>query len=151
MIQGKWLPQGSDLSRALEIRQAVFGRGRDPLDDESWNVLVFQDDLPVASGRLWWREGAFRLGDICVLPGFRGQKLGDLVLRLLLFKAQSHFAREVRLCCLPEVSGFFARLGFREDPDLPPAGEEREMLLPGDEINLDSCASCKKANCPNRV
>ncbi len=151
MIQGKWLPQGSDLSQALEIRQAVFGRGRDSLDDESWNVLVFQDDVPAASGRLWWREGAFRLGEVGVLPAYRGQRLGDLVLRLLLFKAQSHYAREVRLLCADDVAGFFARLGFRPDESVPPAGEEKEMLLPGDEINLDSCASCKKENCPSRV
>ncbi len=151
MIQGKWLPQGSDLSRVLPIRQAVFGRGRDSLDDESWNVLVFQDEVPAASGRLWWRDGAFRLGDVCVLPGFRGQRLGDLVLRLLLFKAQSHYAREVRLMCDDEVAGFFTRLGFREDPGIPPEGGLKEMLLPGDEINLDSCASCKKENCPSRV
>lgn len=151
MIQGKWLPQGSDLTQVLAIRQNVFGRGRDELDDESWNVLVFQDDAPAASGRLWWKDGAFRLGEVGVLPAFRNQRLGDLVLRLLLFKAQSHFAREVRLVCSDEVSGFFARLGFRPDPSVPADGAGMEMLLPGDEINLDSCASCKKENCPSRV
>ncbi len=151
MIQGKWLPQGGDLSQVLPIREAVFGRGRDALDDESWNVLVFQDEAPVAVGRLWWRDGAFRLGDVGVLPAFRGKKLGDLVLRLLLFKAQIHFAREVRLLCEDDTAGFFARLGFRPDESVPPQGSLHEMLLPGEEINLDTCASCKKKDCPNRV
>ena len=120
MIQGKWLPQGSDLSDALAIRTRVFGRSRDTLDDESWNTVVYQDGIPVATGRLWWREGAFHLGDIGVLPEYRGRRIGDLTLRLLLFKAQSHYAREVRLLCPPALSGFFARLGFREDGEAAP-------------------------------
>ena len=157
MIQGKWFAQGSDLREVLAVRGAVFSREQDPLDAESWNVLVYQDEVPAACGRLWWRDGAFRLGDLGVLEAYRGRKLGDLVLRLLLFKAQGHYAREVRLACPESLCGFFARLGFRPDPDAAPAGNGAsgapltEMVLPGDEINLDSCASCKKASCPNRV
>ena len=40
MIQGKWFPQGADLSEALSVRQAVFSRGEDALDAESQNVVV---------------------------------------------------------------------------------------------------------------
>ena len=78
---------------------------------------------------------------------FRGQRIGDLVLRLLLFKAQSHAAREVRLSCPRETEGFFARLGFQA---VSSDNETVEMTLDGKEISLDSCASCKKQNCPNR-
>ena len=147
MIQGKWFPQGSDLSEALSVRRAVFGRDQDVLDSEAQNVVVYQDDLPVASGRLWWEDGAFWLGDIGVLPAYRGTKLGDLTLRLLLFKAQNHFAREVRLRCPEDIQGFFARLGLRE---VSRKNGLLEMMVPGDEIDLDSCKSCKKADCPNR-
>ena len=108
---------------------------------------MYLDDMPAASGRIWWEEGAFWLGEIGVLSSLRGRRLGDLVLRLLLFKAQSHAAREVRLSSPEETQGFFARLGFR-----PVSRETRmvQMMLPGDEISLDSCANCKKQNCPNR-
>ena len=153
MIQGKWLPQGSDISEAVSIRGQVFGLGRDQLDDESWNTVVYQDDVPAASGRLWWKDGAFHIGDIGVLSDYRGRRLGDLTLRLLLFKAQSHFAREVRLICPSSLVGFFSRLGFREDErETRELSGQRQvsMFLPGDEINLDTCASCKKANCPSR-
>lgn len=149
MIQGKWFAPGEDLSAGvLPVRRAVFGREGDALDDASWNVLVLQDDVPAATGRIWWQEGAFWLGDLCVLENRRGRRLGDLVLRLLLFKAQTHAAREVRLRAPRSVSGFFARLGLRElpseDPDLV------EMFIPGDQIELDSCKSCPKTSCPNR-
>ena len=148
MIEGKWYPQGSDLSDLLPVRQAVFSRGEDVLDAESWNVLVWQDGVPAGTGRLWWRDGAFRIGDLGVLPDWRGKRIGDLLLRLLLFKAQSHFAREVRLRCPENVTGFFSRLGFREETR---EGDEIEMVLPGDSILLDGCAACKKENCPSRI
>ena len=66
---------------------------------------------------------------------------------MLLFKAQSHAAREIRLLCQKDTEGFFARLGFR--PVRREAGSV-EMMIPGDEVSLDSCANCKKQNCPNR-
>ena len=147
MIQGKWFPQGADLADALSVRRAVFGRGEDGLDPEAWNVVVYLDGQPAGAGRIWWREGSFWLGDIGVLPALRGKKLGDLVLRLLLFKAQSHAAREVRLRTSPEVEGFFSRLGLRA---ASLQGQELEMFIPGEEIDLDSCKACKKQNCPSR-
>lgn len=92
MVQGKWFPMGSDLTLPVSLRHSVFGRGRDALDDQAWQVVVYQGDLPVGSARLWWEDGAFRLGDVGVLAAYRGQGFGDLLVRLLLFKALTHGA-----------------------------------------------------------
>ena len=132
MVQGKWFPPGEDLSALLPIRESVFGRGADDLDAASWNVLVYQDSVPVATGRIWWQDGAFRLGDLGVLEGFRRQRLGDLVLRLE---------------CPRDVTGFFSRLGLKEESS---SGDAVEMMIPGDLIDLDTCKNCPKASCPNR-
>ncbi len=148
MIQGKWFAPGSDLTDVIPVRTAVFGRGSDDCDALSWNALVFEDSVPVAVGRIWWEDGAYRLGDIGVLKDRRSRRLGDLVLRLLLFKAQSHAAREVRLCCPLSVTGFFERLGFRTLPSNDAASVE--MILPGDRIDLDTCKNCSRNGCPNR-
>ena len=148
MIQGKWFSPGDDLTAVVSVRRAVLGFDVDSLDPESWNVLVFEDSVPVATGRIWWKGGSFWLGDIAVLESHRGKHLGDLVLRLLLYKAQSHSAREVRLRCPRSLTGFFSRLGLSEtksatDPDV-------EMMIEGDRIDLDTCSRCPKKNCPNR-
>ena len=148
MVQGKWFAPGDDLSAVLPVRAAVFGRGADDLDTLSWNAVVFQDGVPAGIGRIWWQDGAFRLGDIGVLESYRGQRLGDLVLRLLLFKAQSHSAREVRLQCSRDLTGFFARLGLKEE-SVSDSGLV-EMMIRGSDIDLDTCRHCTKASCPNR-
>ena len=148
MVQGKWFAPGSDLSGLIPVRSAVFGRGGDDLDASCWNVLVYDDSVPAATGRIWWENGAFWLGDICVLEPFRRRRLGDLVLRLLLFKAQSHSAREVRLLCPRGLMGFFARLGLQ--PLRDEGADPVEMMIPGDRIDLDTCRNCPKSACPNR-
>ena len=148
MIQGKWFAPGEDLAaEILPLRREIFGIAGSPTDPEGWNTLVYMDGQPAASGRIWWSEDAFWLGEIGVLPALRGRRLGDLVLRLLLFKAQSHSAREIRLRCPEDTAGFFSRLGF-----LPVRHESGsvEMMIRGEDVSLDSCANCKKQNCPNR-
>ena len=147
VIQGKWFAPGADLSDPVSVRSSVFGSAEDALDRESWNTVVYQDGIPAASGRIRWEEGAFLLDNIGVLPELRGKHLGDLTLRLLLFKAKSHGAREVLLTSPENISGFFSRLGFREESR---AGNSVHMRLPGDLIDLDTCKSCRKQDCPNR-
>lgn len=147
MIDGKWLVSGSDLSDALEIRKSVFGITADPLDSESWNVIARTDELPVAAGRIRWFEDAFWLDHIGVLPEWRGKRMGDLILRLLLFKAQTHAARKVCAVCSPDVIGFFTRLGFREESR---DGDAVLLSINGDDIDLDTCKGCLKKDCPNR-
>ena len=52
MIQGKWFAPGEDLSAVLPLRTAVFGRGQDALDPLSWNVVVYEDEIPAGAGRI---------------------------------------------------------------------------------------------------
>ena len=148
MIQGKWFAPGTDLTVLLPVRESVFGRGSDDLDASSWNALVLEDSVPAATGRIWWENGAFWLGDIAVLEDRRRRRLGDLVLRLLLFKAQSHAAREVRLRCPRDMTGFFDRLGLRALPSDDP--DTVEMVISGDAIDLDTCKNCPRSSCPSR-
>lgn len=147
MIEGKWFAPGNEAAEAVAIRETVLGRGADALDGEAWRVLVWHEGKPAASGRLWWREGAYWLGDVAVLPEHRGAGLGDLTLRLLLFKAESHAARMIRLTATEDTAAFFARLGFQQEGNTEDGGVS--MLLRGEELCLDTCKSCRK-DCPNR-
>lgn len=143
MVQGKWFSQGEEIAPALIVREAVFSRGRDRLDDLAQQVVVFEDGLPVGTARLWWAEGAFKLGDLCVLEACRGKGFGDLLMRLCLYKALSHHAKLVELTAPWEVVPFFVQYGFTR-VSVPMEGETHvSMALQGEKIMLSHCgASC---------
>ncbi|MDD3213073.1 MAG: GNAT family N-acetyltransferase [Eubacteriales bacterium] len=138
MIEGKWFAQGSDIGVALRIREAALGRGRDALDDEAQQVVVYRGGEPVGTARLWWRDGGFRAGDVCVLAQARGEGYGDLLVRLLLYKAMTHNAQSVTVVCPSACAPFFARYGFQPQG----GGNPVEMRVLADEISLD-CRHCK--------
>lgn len=138
LIEGRWFAQGADLTAPLRVRQAVFGRGADALDALAQQVVVYGSGEPVGTARLWWQDGDFWAGDVGVLPAYRGQGYGDLLVRLLLYKAVSHNARSVCLTCPVAMAPFFARYGFI-----------REGEAAGDTVSLrartdvpDGCAHC---------
>ncbi|MDY2657122.1 MAG: GNAT family N-acetyltransferase [Candidatus Limiplasma sp.] len=143
MVQGKWFPTGCDLSQPLAVRQSVFGRGRDDLDDWAQQVAVYAGDDPVGAARLWWQDGAFWLGDVGVLPHNRGMGYGDLLVRLLLFKALSHGTCLIRLETPLQVAPFFARYGFREESS---CDGQTVMVIAAGEVHLDHCGG-KCAGC----
>lgn len=147
MIEGKWFAPGADLTLPLQLRRQALGRGADALDPLAWNVVVYRDGEPAATGRIWWQEGAFWIGDIGVIAAYRGQQLGDLTLRLLLFKAQTHGARQIRALSPIALTPFFTRLGFHAEGK--GADGLQPLLLLGEELCLDSCQGCRK-DCPNR-
>ena len=147
MIEGKWFAPGADAPEAFALRRQVFDRGQDALDQSAWSVVVYQQGQCAATGRIWWQDGAFFLGDIAVSPALRRQRLGDLTLRLLLFKAESHGARRIRVLAPAAIVPFFTRLGFHAEGEA--ANGVQPLLLLGEDLCLDSCQGCKKA-CANR-
>ena len=142
MVKGRWFPQGADITAPLTVRENVFSRGRDALDDVAQQVVAYHEESPVGAARLWWAEGTFHLGDVGVLADRRGRGYGDLLVRLALLKAFTHNASVVRLVTPKEMSAFFSRYGFA--PKNPLAGDEThiEMLLRAEDASLDGCSGC---------
>lgn len=140
MVQGKWYPMGGDLTQPAALRRRIFGRGLDDLDAQAWQVVALRGEEPVGTARLWWRDGAFWLGDVGVLAEARRQGFGDLLVRLLLFKALTHSARVIRLSCSEETAPFFARYGFTADPnESPEEGAPIVMSIRGADVRLSGC------------
>lgn len=146
MVSGKWYAMGSDLSVPLKLRMEVLGREADELDAMSQHVVVFDSDEPVGSARLWWADGAFRMGDIAVIESKRGRGFGDLLVRLLLYKALTHSASLICVDTPKALVPFFAQYG------LTAAGEGNgivTMSIRGDDVQLSHCGgNC--ADCGHR-
>ena len=127
MIQGTWLMQGEDLSVPMEIRKKVFveeqhvdpAHEQDAFDAQAMHVVMWDvnpktdEKRPVGTGRIYYGDEGFMLGRICVLPEYRGQRVGDLMTRLMLWKA-SQFAEQITIHAQTAVKGFYARYGFRQ-------------------------------------
>ncbi len=159
MISGKWIQPGQPFDDALAVRRAVFVEEQgfpadsepDALDSVSWQVVIYSDEVPVATGRIYWAEGEFRLGRICVLREYRGQSIGDALMRLLIAKALDHAAPSLALSAQEQAMPFYARYGFeaqgeayRED-GVP----HRRMRAPSVALEaLFQCANC--AGCSER-
>ncbi len=146
MVSGKWYAMGSDVSLPLSLRQRVFGRGADALDDSCQQVVVFEDEEAVGSARLWWADGAFQLGDVGVIENQRGRGFGDLLVRLLLYKALTHSAPLIQLHTPKATESFFAQYGFE------PTGEANGLIamsIRGEDVQLSHCGgNC--AECGHR-
>ncbi len=84
----------------------------DEHDATALYVVVYDDDTAAATGRLILEGSRFVISRVCVLKGFRGKKLGDLAVRMLVRKAFDMGMNEQYAKTLPEAREFFEKLGF---------------------------------------
>ena len=149
MIRGKFLTSMDDISEILDLRRRVFvdelgfppGNEPDEFDRMAVYALAFdENDRPAGTGRLYIdQNGHFRVGRVCVLPDARGYGLGDLILRMLLFRARELNAASVYVDVDPAAEESFARYGFRTYE----SGAPVRMRVLAEDIDLGgSCAGC---------
>lgn len=170
MIRGRFMTSNDDCSEIFALRRAVFSEelglseraARDEADQMAYYALVFDErGTPSGTGRLTLEDDRFVLGRVCVRAQARGQKLGDLVMRMLLVRAQEMSAPSVWALSRPEAVGFYRRYGLRPvgEPLLDEGVEKRWMRARAEEIDIEGacaktagcgpcekdCASCDKA------
>jgi len=146
MVSGKWYAMDSDLTLPLNLRKQVLGLDADEMDPMSQHVVVFDGEEPAGSARLWWADGAFRMGCIAVVEEKRGRGFGDLLVRLLLYKALTHSAALICVDTPKNLEPFFARYGLK------PTGETDGLItmsIRGEDVQLSHCGgNC--AECGHR-
>lgn len=142
MIHSQWITGDMDISIPLNIRKSVFGCAeRDEFDDFGMNVVMFSEELPIATGRIYHDGKYFRIDNIGVVSEYRGQRVGDLMTRLLLYKA-SQFAPVIYINVPEGMEGFFARYGFMRTGAENELGQ-KELSVAKDEIIYPSkCGGC---------
>ena len=120
MITNEWIPGHADYTTALDIRKKVFGalpeysrmQDQDTFDAYAMHLIVYCDDVPAATGRIYLAEdNRFHIDCIAVLQEYRAQGIGDLLTKLLLYKGFS-FAEEIDTCPRETEVSFFKRYGF---------------------------------------
>ena len=116
MIEGKWYTGDTGLERALSVRRAVFGEtgAADSHDPISHHLIITENSVPIASGRMYPDGDCMVLGCIALIPEKRGQGIGDLAARMLLFKGINMGAKRFRIYACDRTAGFYKRFGFKE-------------------------------------
>lgn len=163
MIRGKFLTSmNADMTKDVyDLRKRVFSEeygcpeagDEDRYDAMSVYALVYNEEgVPSGAGRLYIDEdGHFCIGRVGVLKEARGQGMGDLLMRMLLYRAQELNAPSVYLTAPVDTVAFFGKYG----PE--PYGEivmdegraQRKMKAAAEQINLEGtcggrhpCADC---------
>ena len=118
----RWLDGGrDDLTDAFGIRLEVFCREQgyapemelDEIDRLACHVLICQEEVPVATGRLYRKaDGVCGLGRIAVRRQWRGRGLGALVVEKLTEKARVWGAIQTELDAQEQAVGFYQKQGY---------------------------------------
>ncbi len=151
MVKGKFFSGQDDLSVVNNIRELVFqqelGIAKE-LDDDGqdafcMHVVAYDEDFPVATGRIAYDGWEFLISKVCVLKEHRGRKYGDFVVRMLVDRAMMSGATQVKTETFKSIVPFFETIGFHVECDMEDwAGfEMAEMVLHTDAIH--KCCNCK--------
>ena len=121
MFTVKRLPTSSNLDDAAKIRTEVFCKEQgfditqefDGNDDAAWHIMLYDGDLPVATGRILCNgEDTYTLGRIAVLVGYRGNQTGRFLVENLIGYAKDLGAKHIKVGAQTRVVGFYEKLGF---------------------------------------
>ena len=150
MFRGKFLSSMDNIDAVLAVRAQVpefSGVAREPQDGMAFFALAFdEDDAPCGSGRLYIdADSHFRIDRLGVLPDRRRNHLGDLLARMLLYRAQQLNAASVYADVPALVVPFFARYGFA--PLDSSNGDPVAMKVAADDIRLEGSCSKGKTGC----
>ncbi|MBE5781651.1 MAG: GNAT family N-acetyltransferase, partial [Clostridiales bacterium] len=159
MLRASWLFGMDHFEAARAVRMAVFVKEQgyteeeefDDFDYYAWHTVVYYNDEPIATGRVYLDNGRFCIGRICVLKEYRGQHVGDLVVRLLLDRALNAGAEGVFLSAQTYAQGFYEKFGLKPNGKAyMPKGDHIEhidMYAEADEIIFPhNCEGCPN-NC----
>lgn len=117
----KWMNGTEDLTEAYTIREKVFCDEQgysldmelDEQDKESLHVILCNENIPFATGRLYWTSSdTIRFGRIAVLKEFRGNGIGKIILEVMMKKANSMGAKHLELDSQCYAIGFYEKSGF---------------------------------------
>lgn len=154
MYRGKYLTSMDDISDVLSVRKAIpeFSPGlRDKYDDMAMYAVVYdEDDIPFGCGRMYIGDDSrFCFDTIGVLPDKRRMFIGDLITRMLIYRAQTLNAGSVVLRVPDDLLPYFSRYGFSADSVCEDVcGKSAHfMSAKSDEIRLEGTCSHSGAGC----
>ena len=120
MLTGKWIDGKDNLKDAFKVRFEVFVNEQkvnsdieiDEFDKTSKHFVFYDGKTPVGTGRVVKNNDQYSIGRICVLKEYRGQKIGDLIVRMLIEKTFELGATNITIQAQTYVEKFYENFGF---------------------------------------
>ena len=134
MVTSKWIEGHGGSNDSRMIRREVFVREQgirerdefDDLDKTCTHLMLYDGNKPVATGRLYFTgDKVCVVGRIAVLKPFRGQHLGDMIVRMLLDRGLKNGAKRFEISAQVQAKEFYERFGFEAY-----GGEYKEAKIP---------------------
>ena len=142
MFNTKWFYGGEDLTDARKIRQEVFviEQNVDPeieydeLDKVAVHLVLYENGVPVGTGRAINKDGEYYIGRLAVLKDFRKKGYGDLIMRVLIRKCFDAGGDKQYIHAQKHAENFYKKLGFTPygEPFAEAGIEHIHMVREGD-------------------
>lgn len=123
MISTKWVQGKNNIQEAVKIRNNVFIEEMnlsnyctsDIYDNFAFNVIAYNDDIPVGTGRLLFKNEKYFIDNVCVIKEYRRKHLGDLMVRMLVRKAVNMGAERTFAEVNHDCKSLFESIGFKTE------------------------------------
>lgn len=146
MLEGRYLLFGDDYGDVIKVRNQCLDvdcNSNDSMDSEAIHVIVYENNHPIACGRMLIRGEDFLFDRIYVIESKRRNRVGDFVVRLLIEKANLMCAEDVLVSCKEDSRVFFESIGFRERRDLCDRNKDQVNMCLNLETFLNKKSCCK--------
>lgn len=95
------------------VEEQGFKNEFDDIDDTSIHTVVYDNDKPIATGRLFEEDGKHYVGRIAVIKEYREKKIGSIVMKSLESEAVKANIQEIYLLAQLQAKGFYEKLGYK--------------------------------------
>lgn len=120
MIKLRIINGKDSLSDPYFIREEVFIKEqnvseeaeKDDIDKIANHIVIYNDNKPIATGRIFEDNGTYYIGRVAVLKEYRGKGFGTLVVNNLIKWAFNNNINEIHLHAQTHALNFYKSLGF---------------------------------------
>lgn len=111
-------PDAAPIREEVFLKEQGFTAEFDHIDDIALHLVIYDDGVPVATGRLYQDETGYHIGRVAVAKSHRSQHLGAKVLQILEDEARRLHYDVISLSAQCRVQSFYEKQGYRSLNDL---------------------------------
>ncbi|KZE38330.1 acetyltransferase [Bhargavaea cecembensis] len=138
MVSLKLASTETEREDAFTVRKAVFVEEQgvpihielDELDQEAVHFIAYDGERPIAAGRIRdIGDGVGKVERVCVLPEYRGRRLGQQMMVMLEEHARKAGLGKIRLNAQNHAVPFYEKIGYTvTSPEFMDAGIPHRVM-----------------------